>query len=85
VKTTVEIEAALFQQAKRLAAKEGITFRDLLEEGLRTVVAARTSVRSKPFRLRDGSFQKGKGLQPGVDWRTLAAFAYQDEGGFGRR
>ena len=81
MKTTVEIAEPLFHQAKALASKEGVSFRVLIEEGLRSVVAARTQIESKPFRLRDGSFKGGEGLQDGVKWSDLAALAYEDEGG----
>lgn len=83
MKTTVEIADPLFKQAKALAAKEGLNFRVLVEEGLRTVVEARSSS-SKPFRLRDGSFRGGRGLQPGVKWSDLTALAYDDEAGIRR-
>jgi hypothetical protein len=79
VKTTVEIADPLFRQARALASKEGLTFRDLVEEGLRSAVEARTLSSSKAFRLRDGSF-KGEGLQPGLKWADLTALAYENEG-----
>ena len=81
VKTTVEIADPLFKKAKALATKEGLSFRVLVEEGLRAVVEARTKTASKPFRLLDGSFRKGQGLQTGVKWTDLTALAYEDEGG----
>jgi hypothetical protein len=81
MKTTIEIADPLFQQAKALAAKEGLSFRVLVEEGLRSVVETRTNTTSKPFRLRDGSFKGGRGLQAGVKWKDLAALAYENEGG----
>ena len=81
MKATVEIADPLFAQAKALAAKEGLTFRVLVEEGLRSVVAARANSKSKPFRLRDGSFKGSRGLQAGVKWTDLATLAYEDEGG----
>ena len=79
MKTTVEIADPLFEQARALAAKEGLTFRVLLEEGLRAVVDARTKQASAPFQLRDGSFQGGT-LQPGIKWADLTALAYEGEG-----
>jgi len=79
MKTTVEIPDPLFHQAKALAAKEGLSFRVLVEEGLRSVVEARKSAAVKPFRLRDGSFKGGRGLQAGVEWEDLAALAYENE------
>ncbi len=81
MKTTIEISDPLFQQAKALAAKEGLSFRMVVEEGLRAVVEARTQTGSKPFRLRDGSFRGGQGLQAGLQWSELTALAYEDEGG----
>ena len=36
---------------------------------------------AKPFRLRDGSFRHGQGLQRGLNWTDLTALAYQEEGG----
>jgi len=81
MKTTIEIAEPLFLQAKALAAKERISFRDLVEEGLRAAVEARTRIGAEPFRLRDGSFQGGEGLQAGVKWTGLSALAYEDEGG----
>jgi hypothetical protein len=81
VKTTVEIADPLFKQAKALAAKEGLSFRVLVEEGLRAVVEARAKTASKPFRLRDGSFRNGHGLHTGLKWTDLTALAYEDEGG----
>jgi len=78
VKTTVEIADPLFHQTKALAAKEGVNFRTLVEEGLRSVLDARRSAVNQPFRLRDGSFKGGRGLQPGVNWQDLASLAYED-------
>ena len=79
MKTTIEIADPLFNQVKALAAKEGIAFRVLAEEGLRSVVEARKSAAVKPFRLRDGSFKRGHGLQAGVKWEDLSALAYENE------
>jgi len=78
LKTTVEIAEALFYQAKALAYKEGLKFRGLVEEGLRSVLDARRSAASGPFRLRDGSFKRGRGLQTGVRWQDLTALAYEN-------
>ncbi len=81
MKTTVEIADSLFDQAKALAHKEALSFRILVEEGLRSVIEARTRTPSEPFHLRDGSFKSGQGLQPGVEWTHLHSLAYDDEGG----
>lgn len=79
MKTTVEIADPLLDEVKSIAAREGATFRDLVEEGLRAIVQSRTPKSGKPFRLRDGSFKGGRGLQPGVRWSDLASLAYDEE------
>ena len=78
MKTTVEIADPLFRQAKALAERDGLTFRVLVEEGLRTVVETRSNTEPKQFRLRDGSFRKGEGLQPGLKWTDLTTLAYEE-------
>lgn len=80
MKTTVEIADSLFDQTKALATQENLTLRSLIEEGLRKVIVARTAATAKAFRLRDGSFRSGLGLQPGVDWKDLTSLAYADDG-----
>lgn len=85
MKTTVEIADPLFNQAKALAAEEGLSFRVLVEEGLRSVVEARKRAAVEPFRLRNGSFKGGRGLQAGVKWKDLAALAYENEAASFRR
>lgn len=51
MRTTIEIVSSLLLEAKRLARQEGVTLRDLVDEGLRNVVAARGGRRR--FRLKD--------------------------------
>jgi hypothetical protein len=80
MKTTVEISDALLRKARELAAREGVTLRDLIERGLNRVVAERRE--RKPFRLRKASF-KGEGLHPGADgatWDELRDLIYRDRG-----
>lgn len=82
MKTTIDIADSLLQQAKRLAAAEGTTVRELVEVGLRNVLQQRQS-RSVPFKLRRASF-KGKGLQPAmqeVHWDDIRERAYAGRGG----
>ena len=79
MKTTVEIADPLFHQAKALAAKEGLKFRVLIEEGLRSAIEARKLAAREPFSLRDGSFKEGHGLQAGVKWQNLTTLAYEDQ------
>ena len=81
MKTTIDITDSILNDARRLAAREGLTVKTLVELGLRRVIAEKK--RTDPFRLRKASF-KGKGLQPGVKdagWDRLRDRAYQGRGG----
>lgn len=49
MKTTIEISDALFRQARKLAAREGVTLRSLVEEGLRRVLDGRAAPPPAPF------------------------------------
>lgn len=80
MKTTVEISDPLLREARELAAREGITLRELMERGLRRVVAETKP--SAPFKLRRASF-KGKGLQPDfreARWERLRDLTYEGRG-----
>jgi hypothetical protein len=80
VKTTVEISDSLLREARKLAARKGVTLRSLVERGLRHVVAE--TERSIRFKLRRASF-KGQGLQPeyrGASWERLRDLIYEDRG-----
>lgn len=77
MKTTVEISDALLREARRVAAREGVTLRTLIERGLyRAVVETRAGT---PFKLRRASF-KGQGLRAELrdaSWDKLRDFAYE--------
>ena len=80
MKTTIEIADALLREARKLAAREGVTLRALVERGLHRVLA---DAKRPPFRMRDGSF-KGNGLQPEVrhmSWQQLLDMSYEGRGG----
>jgi len=80
MKTTVEISDSLLREARRLAAREGITLRTLVERGLLRVISE--TKHGTPFKLRRASF-KGKGLDPDLQdasWERLRDLAYQDRG-----
>lgn len=79
VKTTVEISDALLQEARRVAAREQITLRELVEQGLRRSLDERSQPRR--FRLRRASF-KGRGLRAEVSgsWERLRDQAYEGRG-----
>lgn len=82
MKTTVEIEDRLFEQAKREALRRKTTLRCLIEAGLRNELK-RPPTRKK-FKLRDGSFKGGGGLMPGIDfsnWEQIRSIMYEGHGG----
>lgn len=77
MKTTVEIADSLFAQAKSLAEAEAVPLRQLIEEGLRNVVASR-QIKTQ-FTLRDGSY-RGKGLRTDLSWPDLRGEIYKGRG-----
>jgi hypothetical protein len=81
VKTTIEISDPLLEKARRLAAREGVTLRTLVERGLSRVI----SETKKPgsFKLRRAAF-RGKGLQAefgDASWESIREAAYEGRGG----
>lgn len=80
MKTTIVISEPLLAEAKRLAAREGLTLRALVEEGLRDAIARRAG--RQRFTLRRASF-RGRGLKPGVvegDWGRIRDAIYEGRG-----
>src|SRR5687768_4677928 len=80
MKTTLEISGPLLERAKRLAARESTTLRELVEAGLRHVLRERAA--AKPFDLRDARVG-GRGLRPefrGVGWERIRDAAYEGRG-----
>jgi hypothetical protein len=80
MKTTVEIADPLLREVRKLAAREGVTLRALVERGLHRVVAEKKHGTS--FKLRRASF-KGKGLQKELgeaSWEKLRELIYEDRG-----
>jgi hypothetical protein len=81
MKTTVEIADSLLREVRRVAAREGVTFRTLVERGLHRVVAE--TKRGESFKLRRATF-KGKGRQPDfrdASWEELRDLTYRGRGG----
>ncbi|HEY5208378.1 MAG TPA: DUF2191 domain-containing protein [Stellaceae bacterium] len=81
MKTTVEISDGLLSEAKKLAAREGVTLRTLIERGLHRVVLD-TKKTGTPFKLRRAGF-KGKGLQPAfrdASWNRVRDLIYEGRG-----
>ena len=60
MKTTVEISDPLLREARKLAERDGVTLRSLVERELRRIVA--DTKPASPFKLRCASF-KDRGLQ----------------------
>lgn len=80
MKTTIEISDPLLREARKLAAREGVTLRTLVERGLRRVVDGKRP--GTPFKLRRASF-KGRGLQGDIHdapWARLRDLAHQGRG-----
>jgi Arc/MetJ family transcription regulator len=81
MKTTIDIADALLIEAKRLAAREGITVRTLVEQSLRQAIRERS--KRTEFRLRKATFG-GEGLQSGVaerGWDRVRELTYEGRGG----
>lgn len=80
MKTTVEIADALLLEARRVAARQGVTLRALIERGLHRVID--DEVGERRFKLRRASF-RGNGLQPefaDAAWHQLRDAAYRGHG-----
>jgi hypothetical protein len=81
MKTTVEISDPLLREVRRLAAREGVTLRTLVERGLQRIVTE-SSRRGARFKLRRVTF-KGNGLQPELrhaPWDRIREISYEDRG-----
>lgn len=80
MKTTVEISDPLLERARQTARREKTTVRQLIEEGLRRVLADRRPRGS--FRMRKATF-RGDGLQPDIataGWDRIRDRAYAGRG-----
>lgn len=80
MKTTVDIQDALLDEARKIASRENTTVRAMVEEGLRKVLAQRK--KETPFQLRKVTF-KGGGLQPQLSegsWNEIRDLAYEGRG-----
>jgi hypothetical protein len=77
MKTMVNVPDELLRQAQEIAYRERTTLKDLIETGLRAVVAQRTG--ESQFVLEDLSVD-GRGLQPdfrGAPWEQVRDTIYR--------
>lgn len=80
MKTTIEISDSLLAEARSVASREGVTMRELVEQGLQQVLRQRR--RPVAFKLRKASF-KGKGLSESarkLNWDQLRELSYGGRG-----
>lgn len=77
MRTTVDLNDELFRRAKRQAAEEGLTLRELIEDAVRTRLSAMRAA-PRPYKLRLKTY--GGGLQPGVDLEDWAALRERMDG-----
>jgi predicted DNA-binding ribbon-helix-helix protein len=81
MKTTIDIPDPVLNEARKIAAREGITVKALVEQGLRRILAEKK--RPSQFRLRRASF-RGEGLNPELEsanWDRIRDMAYEGRGG----
>lgn len=80
MKTTIEIADGLLNEARKVAEREKITLRTLVERGLRQELKERRA--RAPFRLSWVTFH-GDGLHPQAGegaWERLRDFIYEGRG-----
>jgi hypothetical protein len=83
MKTTIELNDALLQAAKDVAAREGTTLRVIFETALRGYLQSQSSAGGAPFRLRRHVFN-GNGLRPEAaesGWERIRDLSYEGRGG----
>jgi hypothetical protein len=72
MRTTVRLNEALLERAKREAAKQGVTLTSLIERGLRLVLA-RPERRAERRPVEIPVCREGGGTLPGIDLDDSAA------------
>jgi hypothetical protein len=80
MKTTVEISDPLFVRAKEHCAHHGISFRELVEKGIR--ISLDGPKLNQGFRLKPFGFG-GEGAVTS-DWETIREMIYEGRGGESR-
>ena len=80
MKTTIDLSDALLHEARDVAARQGMTLREIVERGLRRVIDEANQ--PKPFKLRKAGFD-GAGLQPefrDASWERQRDAIYRGRG-----
>jgi hypothetical protein len=77
VKTTVEIPDPLFRAARKHCAEHGISFRELIEAGLRQAIDRKPP--ASIFRMKPFGFRGEAQLEQ--DWGAIREMIYQGRGG----
>ena len=83
MKTTIDLNDALFQAAKDTALREGTTLRTVVETALRQYLDTQAARSRAPFQLRRHAFGGG-GLQPeaaAAGWDRIRDLSYEGRGG----
>jgi hypothetical protein len=81
MKTTIELPDGLLAEARRVARRDGLSLKGMIELGLRRAIDERK--RGRRFRLRDASVA-GKGMARDVKaggWEAVRDLAYRERGG----
>jgi len=78
MRTTVRLPEELLKQAKRRASEEGRTLTDLIEDGLRAVLA-RTASLSKGDRVLPRVSKATGGLRPGIDLTKFSEYQEMED------
>ncbi|HVE51519.1 MAG TPA: DUF2191 domain-containing protein [Casimicrobiaceae bacterium] len=79
MRTTVRLDDALMQRARREASKRGTTLTALIEQGLRMVLRAPADAARRPRVVLPVSPERG-GTQPGVDLDDTSSLIDRMEG-----
>ena len=78
MKTTVEIPDGLFREARKYAHVHELTFRQVVEAGLRKLISGNSALK-KPFRLEKRSV-RGDGMLKDYSWPEIRSLVYEGRG-----
>ena len=74
MKTTIDIADPILRRVKRVAGEEGLTLRELAEEGLEMALEKRARQKNQGFRLV--TFGSPKAEPVSVDWEAVRSLVY---------